>query len=215
VNKKTLPTAVSTALKIVVPLGVAGIGIWLLSFSSFYAQLYSLMGLYLFTPVGKFVIPVGVAGGLPPWLIAGVIVWMDVVCGAFLAWNYDLVLHIPGLGALLRKAERTGRRAIQQYRWLLPLEFVGVAIFVMVPFYGTGAFAGSIIGRFIGMKPARTLSAICVGAAVGCFSITYASDLIVSISSSWLIVAIGIAVAAVVIASVVGLKTRRGEKETP
>ncbi|MBU2617132.1 MAG: small multi-drug export protein, partial [Euryarchaeota archaeon] len=40
--------------------------------------------------------------------------------------------------------------------------------FVAVPFFGTNAVIGAIIGRIIGMKPWYTWLAVAIGSILGC-----------------------------------------------
>jgi uncharacterized membrane protein len=90
-----------------------------------------------------------------------------------MVWNYDLIKKIPYLGNLLIKTEEKGRFALQRYRWLAPLQFTGIVLFVMIPFQGTGAVIASIVGRMVGMDPWRVWLAIDIGAIIGCFLIAY------------------------------------------
>ena len=61
------------------------------------------------------------------------------------------------------------------------MRFVGIVLFVMVPFQGSGALVGSIVGRLIGMKPINTFLAITVGALVGCIMIAFFAGVIKSV----------------------------------
>ena len=59
--------------------------------------------------------------------------------------------------------------------------FVGIILFVMVPFQGSGGLVGSILGRLIGMKPWSIFLAISTGAIIGCLLIAYFADAILSV----------------------------------
>jgi len=62
-----------------------------------------------------------------------------------------------------------------------PLRFIGIMLFVMVPFQGSGGLVGSIVGRLIGMKPWNIFFAISTGSVAGCLMIAYFADVILSI----------------------------------
>ena len=147
------------------------------------------MFLYFFPPLGKeSVIPgaiwgLGDAGGLlehfsPPmaiFLIAGCIAFTDIISGLFLMWNFDLVEKVPLLGTYIRKFEKKGKNYLAKKKWVERVAFVGVALFVMFPFQGSGAVGASILGRIIGMNKLRVWFAIIIGAVVGCFLIAIIS----------------------------------------
>lgn len=99
----------------------------------------------------------------------------------FLVWNYDLAKKVPLIGNFIRKVETIGRKSSSKYNWMKPLRFIGIMLFVMVPFQGSGGLVGSIVGRLIGMKPWNIFFAISTGAVAGCLMIAYFADVILSI----------------------------------
>jgi len=127
---------------------------------------------YFFPPLGKeSIIPLGVAAGVHPIVMALSIAFVDVVVALFLVWNYDLAKKIPLIGKFITKVEEKGKNVEERYGWIKPLRFVGIILFVMVPFQGSGGLVGSIVGRLIGMKPWNTFYAISIGAVTGCLLI--------------------------------------------
>ena len=162
---------------------------------------FSLLGgwmlAYFFPPFGKeTVIPLGIGllkQGLTvplinlhvepvsvnPLSIALAVAFIDIVIALFLVWNYDLAKKIPLIGKFMQKVEDLGKSSSDKYRWIKPLRFIGIILFVMVPFQGSGGLVGSIVGRLIGMKPWNTFIAISIGAIVGCLSIAYFSEAII------------------------------------
>jgi len=127
---------------------------------------------YFFPPLGKeSIIPLGVAAGIHPIVMALSIAFVDVVVALFLVWNYDLAKKIPIIGKFMIKVEEKGKNAEGKYSWVKPLRFIGIVLFVMVPFQGSGGLVGSIVGRLFGMKPWNTFFAISIGAFVGCILI--------------------------------------------
>ena len=155
-------------------------------------KLLVLMFAYFIPPLGKeSIIPAGVYGDkitipilnntfvvpkIDPLVMALTIAFVDIVVALFLVWNYDLAKKIPLIGKFMIKVENIGKTSSTKYGWIKPLRFIGIVLFVMVPFQGSGGLVGSIIGRLIGMKPWNIFFAISVGAITGCLLIAYFAD---------------------------------------
>jgi uncharacterized membrane protein len=186
--------------KFFLPFLIGALGILLLNFfveEESAGKLFFLMFAYFFPPLGKeTIIPIGVGGGeltipfinrlvfvpeINPILMASTIAFVDIVVALFLLWNYDLAKKIPLVGDFMIKVEKIGRSSSDKYAWVKPLRFIGVILFVMVPFQGSGGLVGSILGRLIGMKPINTFFAISIGAIIGCLLIAYFADAILSV----------------------------------
>ena len=165
-------TVVARMIKLFLPIliGIGVIGIMgLLMGDLVRLEYWSLITGYFFPPLGKeSIIPIGIARGFHPILMALSIAFVDIIVAMFLVWNYDLAKKIPFLGKFMKKVEEKGRNVEDKYGWIKPLRFVGIVIFVMIPFQGSGGLVASIVGRFIGMKPRNTFIAIAVGAITGC-----------------------------------------------
>lgn len=155
-------------LPILIGLGVFGtIGLLMPDLTGL--EYWSYVTGYFFPPLGKeSIIPIGVARGFHPILMALSIAFVDIVVAMFLVWNYDLAKKIPLIGKFMIKVEEKGRSVEDKYGWIKPLRFLGIVIFVMIPFQGSGGLVASIVGRFIGMKPWNTFIAIAIGAITGC-----------------------------------------------
>ena len=145
-------------------------------------KLYSLITAYFFPPLGKeSVIPAGIGFGISPLIMGLSIAFVDIIIALFLVWNYDLAKKIPFVGNFMIKVEEIGKSSSDKYRWIKPLRFIGIILFVMVPFQGSGGLVGSIVGRLIGMKSYSTFFAISIGAITGCLLIAYFADAILSV----------------------------------
>ena len=139
---------------------------------------------YFFPPLGKeSVIPGAIWGGLLDHfspgvaivLIASSIAFVDIISGLFLLWNFDLVEKVPLLGTYIRKFEKKGKNYLAKKQWVERVAFVGVILFVMFPFQGSGAVGATILGRIIGMNKLKVWFAIIIGAIGGCFLIAMIS----------------------------------------
>jgi uncharacterized membrane protein len=158
---------------------------------------WTLIGAYFFPPFGKeTIIPIGIFGGdlsvpfssdivtitpIDPIIMALSIAFVDIIVALFLMWNYDLAKKIPLVGTFIKKIEVIGHKSSNNYSWVIPLRFIGIILFVMVPFQGSGGLVGSIVGRFMGMKPVNTFLAITIGSVVGCSLVAFFSDIIFSV----------------------------------
>jgi uncharacterized membrane protein len=139
---------------------------------------WSLITGYFFPPLGKeTIIPTGIlVFGFDPIFIALSIAYVDIIVALFLVWNYDLAKQIPFVGKFMIKVEEKGKSVEEKYGWVKPLRFIGIVLFVMVPFQGSGGLVGSIVGRLIGMKPTNIFYAITIGAVIGCLLIAMFSQ---------------------------------------
>jgi uncharacterized membrane protein len=168
-------------LPFIIGLGVIS-GIGFLMVESLRFKFWPLIAAYFFPPLGKeSVIPTGVIAGIHPVVMALSIAFVDIIVALFLLWNYDLAKKIPLIGRVIIKIENIGKSSSEKYGWIKPLRFIGIVLFVMVPFQGSGGFVGSIVGRLFGMKPLNTFFAIAIGAITGTLLIAYFTDAIKSV----------------------------------
>ena len=178
------------------PFGIAFfvIGLlWLILPSERFLTLGFWMLIYFFPPFGKeSVIPLAIAGNkldeavpfdypemfvpLEPWFIALAIAFLDIIVGLFLIWNFDFIKKIPLMGKWITKLERKGGNILKENKYIEALSFMGVVLFVMFPFQGSGGVGASTVGRSIGMNPYKVWGAIIVGAISGTLLIAYAAD---------------------------------------
>lgn len=179
-------------------LGLSVYWIWSL-FSDELGKIWPLLIAYFFPPLGKeTVIPLGIGilnkglnvpiinirvdpVSINPLSMALAVAFIDIIIALFLIWNYDLAKKIPIIGKFIGKIESIGKTSSDKYSWVKPLRFIGIVLFVMVPFQGSGGLVGSIVGRMIGMKPWTTFYAISVGAIVGCLLIAFFTEAILSV----------------------------------
>jgi hypothetical protein len=132
---------------------------------------------YLVPPAGKeSIIPLGVAAGYHPLAMAGTVLLMDFVCALFIAWNFPLAKRIPLLGYYIGLIEGKGAKLMEGNKALQAGAWIGMVLFVMVPFQGSGGITASIIGRAVGMRTPILVSAVAVGALSAGLLIAYAAE---------------------------------------
>lgn len=157
-------------------IGFGGIAIlYLLLSQSDFIKISKWMVLYFLPPLGKeSVIPAAILNDNLNWaMVAIVIAFVDVVAALFLAWNFDLAKKIPLIGAFIRRLEAKGTDLMDKRPWVEKFTFLGVVLFVVVPFQGSGAVGGTITGRALGLTPLKVWLAVLCGALLGCFAIAF------------------------------------------
>ncbi len=195
-NSKSLIRFCKFFIPFIIGFGVYGI--WGL-LSDELSKIWPLLVAYFFPPFGKeTVIPLGIGVlkegltipfinlyvrpvSISPLSMALAVAFIDIAVALFLVWNYDLAKKIPLIGKFMAKVEDIGKKSSNKYAWVKPLRFIGIVLFVMIPFQGSGGLVGSIVGRLIGMKPLNTFFAISIGAVMGCTLIAYFSEIILSV----------------------------------
>ncbi|MBN1432004.1 MAG: small multi-drug export protein [Methanomicrobiaceae archaeon] len=131
-----------------------------------------LMAVYFVPPAGKeSVIPLGIALGIPWYVIATTAAMMDVAAALFMILNFDLVLKIPVLGNWVHTIMDKGSSFFIKYKWLERLSIFGLMLFIMVPFQGSGGIGGSIVGRMMGLPKLHLFLGITAGAFIGSYLI--------------------------------------------
>ena len=116
-------------------------------------------------------LPFGVALGLPYYLAFPAAVMGNILPNPFIIVYirrfFELLRkHIPRLNWLVDRLEKKvhlkGKR-VQKYQYL------GLCVFVAVPLPGTGAWTGSMIAAFFGMRMSKAVPAIALGVfTAGC-----------------------------------------------
>ncbi len=179
------------------------------------------MTIYFFPPLGKeSVIPAAIGLAeipqMPDWivsidplLIALAIASIDIIVGLFLVWNFDFAKKIPVLGKFIIRLESKGGDLLSKNKYIRALSFVGVTLFVIVPFQGSGAVGASIIGRTIGMNPYKVWFAIIIGAVSGCLLIAYAFNTFKAIFYENWIAGVIILIAVIIVVAVYLIRKRK------
>lgn len=166
--------------KVSVPFLLCGVflaAVWFLLPVEQWFLLIGMMVAYIVPPLGReTIIPASILLGIPWWLIAFTLAFLDFAGGLFMAWNFPLVLRIPYIGPWVRQFTVAGRTFLDRRPWLERLYFVGLILFVALPFDGSGSIVGSIVGRMLGMTKMEVVSCIAIGGIIGSFAIALGID---------------------------------------
>ena len=122
---------------------------------------------------GKFAILAGMVGNAPlgVWPLAHVVILGDIVTMLVLMANMHLLYRAPWVGRKLAQAHEASHYVLKANPWMRRLAWFGLAIFIAVPFQGTGAVGGTILARLLGMSQLAILTAIPIGSVLGCYPI--------------------------------------------
>ncbi|MCK9522635.1 MAG: small multi-drug export protein [Proteobacteria bacterium] len=126
-----------------------------------------------FVGLGKFVVFAGVSPNAPlsSYAIAALVVLGDFATALILLFNMHLLFKIPKLGGHLCQVQLSGHDVLHRHKWIHTISWLGLAIFVAVPFQGTGSVLGVFIGRILGMRRREIVASIMTGASVGSFGL--------------------------------------------
>jgi hypothetical protein len=169
---------------------------------------------YFIPPSGKeSVIPLGIIVGIPWYLMAASVVVLDVLTGLFMILNLDIAFRIPYLGPWIARILAGGKEFLAGRPWLPWWGMPGLAVFVMLPFQGTGGTGAPLVGWMLGLRPGEILLAIAIGSTVEALTFALGSELIWSLATTYLTYQTAVALALLVIALVVVVMYLIGRKE--
>ncbi|MCT8338057.1 small multi-drug export protein [Methanoculleus sp. Afa-1] len=172
-------------LKVSVPFLLCGLFlafVWLFLPAEQWLLLFGMMVAYIVPPLGReTIIPVCILLGIPWWLAAFTLAFLDFVGGLFMAWNFPLVIRIPYAGPWISRFMEAGRTFLDRRPWLERLYFVGLIAFVALPFDGSGSIVASVVGRMLGMAKTEVLACITIGGIIGSFAIALGIDYVVNL----------------------------------
>lgn len=122
---------------------------------------------------GKLVILAGAIESAPVGMLplAGLVVFGDVSTALVIVANMHHLYRIPAVGRRLAVAREAGFRVLRSHKWMRRAAEVGLGLFVAVPFQGTGAVLGVVLGRILGLSRPAILISILVGSSIGSASV--------------------------------------------
>jgi len=154
-----------------------------------------LMVAYYIPPSGKeSLIPLGIVLGIPWWLMAFTLAYLDVITSLFMILNLDRAQRLPYLGPWISRSLASGHEFMEQRPWLAKWRVPGVAFFVMLPLQGTGGVGATIVGIMAGLSPAEILLAVAIGATVECLVFALGSELIIRLLMTNLVAGIAVVI---------------------
>lgn len=127
------------------------------------------MGVGTFVGGGKLVILAGAVENAPLgiWSLAGLVVFSDCSTASILMANIHHLYRLPFFGPRLAAAREAGYHVLKVHRWMARAAWFGLALFVAVPFQGTGAVLGVILGRILGLSRWAIFAAVVLGSIAG------------------------------------------------
>ncbi len=95
------------------------------------------------------------------------VTWMDMCWAVLLVCHMSFLFRIPRIGPALLRLREEGEFFMAYQPWVRRFTFIGLSLFVSFPVAATGAVAGSIFGRLLGMSRRAVLMAVFTGAMLG------------------------------------------------
>jgi uncharacterized membrane protein len=142
---------------------------------------------YFIPPSGKeSVIPLGIVLGIPWYLMAASVVALDVLAGFFMILNLDVAFKIPYLGHWIARFLAGGREFVAARPWLSRWGLPGLALFVLLPFQGTGGTGAPLVGWMMGLTPWKILLAIAIGSTAEALVFALGSEFIWNLATTYL-----------------------------
>jgi uncharacterized membrane protein len=164
------------------------------------AILGGLMIVYFIPPAGKeSVIPLGIALGIPWWLMVIALSLLDVLTGLF------MILNGPWISRFLA----SGDGFMRKRPWLARWRVLGVAFFVFLPFQGTGGVGATVVGMMMGLTPGEILLAIGIGGTAESLMFALGSELIYRLILENVYLGIGVIIAVILFGALTYLLFRR------
>ena len=157
-----------TLINLFLPVLAIGAAVAVLAATGNLARVSAAVGISF--PIGKLIIVFGAAPNAPlsPYALAAIVFYMDILVAHVFAFNLHHVFRIPKVGPAVMRMQSLCRYVLSTRPWMRRWAATGVMLFVMFPITLTGAPAGSILGRIVGLGPWTTLIAIALGSLVGC-----------------------------------------------
>lgn len=135
---------------------------------------------YLVPPLSKeTVLPLAVAAGFSPLVVALAFTATDLLLAAFVAWNWEALHRLPRLGPRLAKVQARVERGIRSWPRGQHLRLPAVFLFMAVPLVGSGAATASLLGRALGEHAFRVFGAVAAGSVVLNFAYAFLADAVV------------------------------------
>jgi hypothetical protein len=128
---------------------------------------------------GKLVILAGAVEQAPVghWGLAALVVYIDIATALMMMGAIHVLDRIPFVARRLAKAGESSGRVLAHNPWMHRATWLGLAVFVAVPFNGTGALVGSVLGRLLGLTRVSIVSATAFGSATSATALGLATGI--------------------------------------
>ena len=162
---------------------LAALALILLGIAALYgrASVVFVLSMFLggFLGGGKLVILAGGIDGAPvgTWLLAAMVVYGDAGTSLMIMANMDYIYRIPVLGRRLAEAREVGYQVLRNYKWMRRAAELGMTVFVALPFQGSGAVLGVVLGRILGLTRPAIFSFVVLGSGAGSALVALAGEI--------------------------------------
>ncbi len=95
------------------------------------------------------------------------VILMDLMAASWFVFHLSFMLRMPVFGPKFALLINDGEYLLAQYPVLRRAAFLGLVIFVAIPFSMTGSIGGSILARLLGMSRRATIVAVAIGSTLG------------------------------------------------
>jgi uncharacterized membrane protein len=95
------------------------------------------------------------------------VVLMDVMTACWFVFHLGFMTRLPFFGPRFALLIEDGENLLAAHPWIRRLAFLGLVVFVMIPFAMTGSVGGGIFSRLLGMNRHAALAAITIGSVLG------------------------------------------------
>ena len=127
--------------------------------------MFAMLSAYLIPVAGQYTAPfLGINLGLSPVFVVFWISYIEVNVGLFVALNFVHLKKIKSISKFLEKSQKSGEEFLKKHKKLRKLAILSLAIFIFIPFQGSGPIAAALVGRIIGIKIVDIVFAILLGA---------------------------------------------------
>ena len=137
---------------------------WVHTMPELYKEVVGTAGFSAFA-AGKFAILYGLTDGsrLGPDGLAVLLVTIDLLCAIVILSFAGPAERLPLFGRWMRALRAKASHTLQEYPGLSRMAFLGVTLYVFLPFAATGAVIGSLAARLLGLSRIAGLAAVALG----------------------------------------------------
>ncbi len=101
--------------------------------------------------------------------------------GVVLPWDFGFIPLATIPGPWVARAEEKSGGILKRKSWVRQLAFLGLTLFIFIPFQGSCAIMGTILGNLMGMRPLHIVFAVLVGTLTSTIIIAYFAGTILDI----------------------------------